>query len=87
MHTWMEGIQVGSIVGPRPSHRADNSEIVKIYWKNLTNLFFQNHWHNSTKHSTKHPWMEGIMFIEKKGHGLSLGGDNRKNVKLYIKNI
>ena len=32
-HPWVEGIQVCSNEGQRPSPRGDNHEIVKLYWK------------------------------------------------------
>ena len=86
-HPWMEGIQVCSNGRPRPSLRRDNNEIIKLYWKYLKILFSISTVAISTKHSTKHPWMEGIRVYSNERPYLSSRGDNSKNLELYCKYI
>ena len=81
----MEGIQVYSSKGPRPSPRGDNGEIVKLYWKYLKIFFFRTIGPISTKLGTKHFWVNGIQVYSNEGPRPFPRGDNCQNVKLYWK--
>ena len=48
-------------------------------------LLLQNHWANSTKLGTKHPWVEGIQVCSNEGPCPSPRGDNSEIVNLYSK--
>ena len=83
-HPWVEGIQVCSNEVPYPFPTGDNSENIKWYWKYLK-TFSRTTGSISTKHGTKHPWVEGIQVCSNKGPRPSQRGDNREIVKLYWK--
>ena len=52
-----------------------NYEIAKIHWRNS---LLQNHWANSTKLVTKHPWVKGIQICSNEGPCPFLRGDDYK---------
>jgi hypothetical protein len=82
-HPWVEGFQVSSNEGDRPSPRGDNSERVKMHWKFLK-IFSRTSRSNSIKLGTNYPWIKGIQVYSNKGPGPLQRGDNHKNVKMGL---
>ena len=68
----MMGIQVCSNEGPA---------LFQIHWWNL-----KNHWANSTKHGTNHPWVKGIPVCSNEGLRPFPRGINYQKAKSHFQN-
>ena len=70
-----------------PFPRGDNYEIVKIHWRNKKIFFSRNTEPISTKHGSKHPWVEGIQVCSNEGPRPFPRGDNYEIVKIHRWNL
>ena len=70
-----------------PFPRGDNYEIVKIHWRNKKIFFSRNTEPISTKHGSKHPWVEGIQVCSNEGPRPFPRGDNYEIVKIHWWNL
>ena len=77
-YSWMKGIQVCSIEGPRPSQRGDNWERIKINWQLLKMLFSRTTGPISTTLGTK----RGIQVCSNEGPHPYQRGDNWEIIKI-----
>ena len=87
MHPWVKEIQVCSNEEPRPFPSEDNYEIAKIHWRNLKIFFSRTTDPISTKLSTKHPWVKGIIFCTNEGPCPFPREENYEIEKVHWRNL